>query len=196
MELRTDIDICNAIKRGGSDRRQAIEVIYNWNELKEKVNGYIIRHGGTRGDGLDIFHDAIVILDRSIRQDKFRAESSLQGYLFSICRFTWNNAWRKRLKTSSGDVQEHQLDADHETPEIALIGLDRRALLQQVLELLDDRCIEILRLWKLSYSMDEIARSTGLSSPAMAKKYRYRCMNRLLDKLKGRQDLLNALKYV
>jgi hypothetical protein len=53
-----------------------------------------------------------------------------------------------------------------------------------------------LTLWKLSYSMAEIAATLHLSSPELAKKYRFRCMQKLLAELDNHPQLLNALKYV
>jgi len=54
----------------------------------------------------------------------------------------------------------------------------------------------ILTMWKLSYTMSEIATEMKLSSPEMAKKYRYRCMNKLMVTLDQHPQLLIALKNV
>lgn len=192
----TDADLCNAIANGGEARNKAIESIYLWNELKEKVMNYVARHGGDRSEGLDIYHDGIVALDRNIRLGKFRGESNLQGYLYSICRFIWNNEWRKRSKVQTGEVQDFQLEPDNETPELLLRSQEETDLLRQVIGLLDDSCRKILTLWKQSYSMQEIADALELSSPQMAKKYRYRCMQKLIKELDNQPQLLNALKHV
>ena len=40
---------------------------------------------------------------------------------------------------------------------------------------------QILELWKLSYSMEEIAETLGFSSPDMARKAKYRCHVSLLE---------------
>ena len=99
----SDKELCAAIASGGINRQRAIEKVYGWDELKQKVINYVSRNQGDRSDGLDVFHDGIVVLDRNIRQDKFRGESEVQGYLYSICRFSWNNERRKRAKMQSGE---------------------------------------------------------------------------------------------
>jgi RNA polymerase sigma factor (sigma-70 family) len=157
---------------------------------------YVARHGGDRSEGLDIYHDGIVALDRNIRVGKYRGESNLQGYLYSICRFIWNNEWRKRSKVQTGEIQDFQLEPDNETPELILRSQEETNLLRQVIGLLDDSCKKILTLWKQSYSMQEIADALELSSPQMAKKYRYRCMQKLMNELDNQPKLLNALKHV
>jgi RNA polymerase sigma factor (sigma-70 family) len=164
--------------------------------MKAKVTTYVQRHGGNRSDGLDVFHDGIISLDKNIRTGNYRGESGLQGYLYSICRFIWNNEWRRRMKIAPGEVGNLQLEPDDITPEILLRSQEETMLLSQVLELLDVSCKKILTLWKLSYSMAEIAIAMQLSSPELAKKYRFRCMQKLLGELDNHPLLLNALKYV
>ena len=192
----TDADLCSAIVSGGEARNKAIEIIYNWHEMKEKITTYVHRHGGHRSDGLDIFHEGIVALDKNIRSGKYRAESGLQGYFYSICRFVWNNEWRRRIKSAPGEVQDFQLEPDDLTPEVHLQSREEKDLLRKVLQLLDESCKKILTLWKLSYTMAEIATEMQLSSPELAKKYRYRCMNKLMAELDNHPQLINALKHV
>ena len=192
----SDDQLVAAISAGGYRRNKAIEVIYNWQEMKDKVRNYVIRHGGDSTDGLDIFHEGIIALDSNIRQGKFRQESGVKGYLYSICRFAWNNEWRRRMKSQSAGIQDFQLEPDPETPEIILQSKHETDLLRQVVDLLDESCRKIMTLWKLSFSMEEIASALELSSPAMAKKYRYRCMQKLMKELDRHPKLLEALKHV
>ena len=192
----SDTELCAAIASGGEDRSRAIETIYNWHDMKAKVTTYVQRHGGNHSDGLDVFHDGIIALDKNIRSGIYRTESGLQGYFYTICRYIWNNEWRRRMKSTPGDIQEFQLETDDVTPEVILRSHEERDLLREVLLLLDDPCKKILTLWKLSYSMAEIAFALQLSSPEMAKKYRYRCMQKLLSELDNHPHLLSALKHV
>ncbi len=164
--------------------------------MKEKVINYVKQHGGQRQDGLDIFHDGMVALDSNIRSGKYRAESGLQGYFYSICRFIWNNEWRRRMKSSPGEVQDFQIEPDEVTPEFLFRSQEETQLLRKVLQLLDESCKKILTLWKMSYTMTEIAVEMKLTSPELAKKYRYRCMNKLMIALERHPHLLNTLKNV
>ncbi|HJW31647.1 MAG TPA: sigma-70 family RNA polymerase sigma factor [Saprospiraceae bacterium] len=191
-----DEEICDAIASGGDARNKAIETIYHWQDMKSKVIAYVRQHGGQQADGLDIFHDGIVALDKNIRLGQYRAESNLRGYFYSICRFIWNNEWRRRAKISATEIQDFQEDPDLETPDLILRSEEETHLLKQVLQLLDESCKRILTLWKLSYSMAEIAEEMKLSSPEMAKKYRYRCMNKLMAALDQQPHLMTALKNV
>lgn len=155
---------------------------------------YVQTHGGSRSEAIDIFHDGIIALDRNIRAGAYQPTSSLQGYLYSICRFCWNNEYRRRKKVRPTAIEDFQMAPDAITPEITLRAKEETELLEQVLALLDTSCRKIMTLWKLSYSMAEIASEMNLSSPELAKKYRYRCMQKLMDNLQHHPHLLNALK--
>jgi hypothetical protein len=78
----TDDELCTAIASGGEARNRAIETIYQWRDMKEKVMQYVKQHGGQKQDGLDTFHDGIIALDTNIRSGRYRAESGLQGFKF------------------------------------------------------------------------------------------------------------------
>ena len=90
---------------------------------------------------------------------------------------------------------DHQSLSDDQSDHL-LHSQEQKRYLKQVLDLLDDQCRKILTLWKASYSMEEIAKECSLSNKEMAKKYRYRCMKKLMDKLSQNNQLLEALRHV
>ncbi|NND31904.1 MAG: sigma-70 family RNA polymerase sigma factor [Saprospiraceae bacterium] len=190
----SDADIISMIISSDSSRKQAIEYVYSWENLKVKIHNFVLRRGGSHTDGLDVFHEGIIALDRNIRRGVFKAESSIEGYLYSICRFIWNNEWRKKKKITTHNSVETDQNHDEVTPEIRLFAKEEKMMLRGILDLLDDSCRKILTLWKQSYSMDEIARDLNLSSAQLAKKYKYRCLKKLMVVLEKKPELLNALK--
>ncbi len=184
----TDQALIEGVLKGGTARQQAIKAIYNMGNLREKVVWYVQQNSGNRDDGQDIFHEGIIVLDRNIREQKFRGDSSLSLYLYAICRFLWMNQLRKNQKV---ELQEDHVRMDapnEETPEIALISQERQTLFRNILGLLGDKCRQVLEMWQLSYSMEEIAEKMGLSSEKMARKSKYRCMQSLIDLVKGQPD--------
>lgn len=180
MKVFTDQELVAAIKKGGPGRQEAIRYVYNKADLRRKVIHFVRNNQGNEEDGNDMFHEGIIVLDRNIREDKFRAESSLEGYLYSICRFLWQNQRRKKARV---DLKEDpsQLDqVEATTPEIQLLTEEKKSLLRRALEQLGERCKRILELWQLSYSMEEIAAEMEFSSAQMARKNKYRCQQSLL----------------
>lgn len=180
------------IRRQNDDRKAAIECIYHWQKVKDQVTNLVVQKGGSSTEAEDIFHEGIIVLDRNIRLGRYQPDASLRGYLYSICRFLWQNEWRKKQKNYSMESAPDK--NDDQTPEIHFFNEERKLHLQKVLNLLDESCRTILKLWKLSYSMEEIASYLSLSSAQMAKKYKYRCMKKLMLALDRQPHLLEALK--
>ena len=196
MSLLTfsDVEVIAAIKEGGRKRQNAIRFLYKDVSLKNKVIQFVKRNSGNMEDGQDMFHEGIIVLDRNIRQDKFKQESSVQGYLFSICRFLWMNQIRKQSKMTYTEDNRELDSTDTETPESQLFSSEQKDILRKLINHLSERCQKILELWKLSYSMEEIAEKLNFSSAAMARKNKYRCHQSLLTIIKDNPQLVNSLK--
>ncbi|MBL7781009.1 MAG: sigma-70 family RNA polymerase sigma factor [Saprospiraceae bacterium] len=177
----TDEQLVAAISAGGQARETALKAIYDDGDLKRMVAAFVRNHQGNATDGQDMFHEGMIVLDRNIREGKFRGEAPVKGYLYSICRFLWMNQLRKQAHTSSVAEVPIAHEPDHLTPEIALMTEERKGVLNRLLKELGERCQQILELWKLSYSMEEIAETLGFSSPDMARKAKYRCHVSLLE---------------
>jgi RNA polymerase sigma factor (sigma-70 family) len=190
-EEYTDLQLVEAIKRGGTIREKALLDLYIKSDLRIMVYAYISDNGGNRQDGKDMYQEGIIVLDRNIRHGKFRGESNLETYLFSICKFLWLN--RKR-KTNRMDLKE---DTDtfeivqNETPEITFINREQSDALKTLIKGLGGRCQKVLKLWQLSYPMMEISDKAGLSSEGMARKIKYQCLKKLIDMVSGNSNLKN-----
>ncbi|MEO1514331.1 MAG: sigma-70 family RNA polymerase sigma factor [Bacteroidota bacterium] len=186
--------LIKAIKSGGSDRQRAIRMIYDDKELRSKVIHYVRTHGGNAADGQDMYQEGIIVLDRNIREGKFREETSLKGYLYSICRFLWMNQARKQAKTTLTS-ESTTFDGKSEfTPESAYFETERKKLLQLVLNRMEDRCRRILKMWQLSYSMSEIATEMGLANDTQARKAKYRCHQSLMKLIQAHPGIAQQLE--
>lgn len=194
--IMSDQALIAAIKRGGLDRNRAIRQLYKEDDLRRKVIYYVKQNNGSPEEGMDIWHEGIIVLDRNVRQDKFREETSVHGYLYSICRFLWMNQVRKNAKMDFTDDMQRLDEVETETPETQIMEDESKNVLKMILEQIGERCQKILELWKLSYSMEEIAAEVGFSSAAMARKNKYRCHKRLLELLEKNPKLNDLLRNV
>ncbi len=194
IRFLNDSALVAAIRKGGSEREAALRTLYGDGELKAKSVAYVRNNNGNAEDGQDVWQESIIALDRNIRQGKFREDAPLRGYLFSICRFVWMNQLRKKAHTTLVEELPIQSAPDPETPELTMMDEERKGLLNQLLDKLGDRCRKILELWKLSYSMEEIAEMLGFSSEAMARKAKYRCQQSLMELVQQSPDLKTMLR--
>lgn len=191
----TEENLLNGILQGGNERQAAIRVLYNDSGLKRMVAAFVSKNKGNEADGQDMFHEGIIVLDHNIREGKFRGEAPIKGYLYSICRFLWMNQMRKQSHTDSVAEMPVSSEADTQSPEVILVTEERKAVLNSLLSELGERCQQIMELWKLSYSMEEIAEKLGFSSPDMAKKAKYRCHVSLLQMIQNNPNLQQLLKH-
>lgn len=194
FDWKNELAVISAIKSGGLQRDRAIAFCYNESGVYERFVSYIQKNKGNKQDAEDVFHEALVILDNSIRNNKFKGESSLRTYFFSICKLTWMNKLRKkkRIKLVDGDEildQEVQLN-----PEVLFITEERKELISSLLSQLGEKCALILKLWQLSYSMEEIAKITHASSALIARKAKYRCMKSLLKIIDDQHTLKKLIR--
>lgn len=194
VAIYTDEELLKSIADGGSSRQRAIRHIYKDKSLESKVIRFVQNNSGNFQDGQDIFHEGIIVLDRNVRDDKFRGETTINGYLYSICRFLWMNQIRKKAKVDLTEDNSRLDDVEESTPEIAYMDEERKRILNQIIAKLNDRCRKILELWKLSYSMEEIAKELDFSSAAMARKNKYRCHKALMALLDEHPELTQILK--
>ena len=194
QEKLTDDQLIIAIQAGGKQRMQAIRQVYEWKKTRNAIRYFIKSNQGNEQDAQDVFHEGIIQLDLNVREGKFRGEGNLSGYLLSTCRYIWLNKLRK---SSRVDLEDEALDTRTQLatdPEALFLQEEKKKLLQNALDHLDERCQKILRMWQLSYSMDEIAAAVGLSSRDMAKKSRYRCHQKLMNLLSKDPVLMEGLK--
>lgn len=189
----SDEQLITAIQQGGKARESALRDIYRDTNLQRMVTAYVRNNRGDATEGQDIFHEGIIVLDRNIREGKFRGESPVKGYLYSICRFLWMNQMRKLSHAKPVAEVPIENETDFETPEIQVVAQERKDLLNRLLGELGERCQRILELWKLSYSMEEIAETLGFSSADMARKAKYRCHLSLLEIIRQNPSLTPML---
>lgn len=194
MDILTDADLLESLKAGGAKRQKAITQIYQDKQLKTQVISFVKNNGGNAEDGIDIFHEGIIALDENVRKDRYTGAGKLQGYLFSTCRFLWLNRFKRDKRTVlSGETADFD-QASFETPESLSLGKEQQNILDNLLGQLGEKCQKILTLWKLSYSMEEIATQVGLQDAGVARRQRYVCYEKLLQIVDNQPNLRNILK--
>lgn len=192
--MYNDETLLEYIKAGGAKRQNAIALIYKDKDLKNQVIAFVKNNQGNAEDGIDIFHEGIIALDENVRKDKYKGEGKLKGYLFSICRFLWLNKLKrnKRMVYTPENAQLDQVSFD--TPESLSLDVEQKNILDNLLSRLGEKCQKILEMWKLSYSMEEIAETVGLDNAGIARRQRYNCYQKLIEIVDKEPGLKTVLK--
>jgi len=186
--------IINGILKGGKMRLEAIEKLYNDQSIRAQVRSVIRRARGHSQDWEDIFHDGIIVLEKNIRQGKFKGDSKLSVYLAGICKYICFNYNRKEGRQTS--VEEIPRDKQTITisPEELMISEELKTILSKELDKLKEPCKEVLRMWQLNYKAEEIAQKLNLNSASYARKQKFRCIKKLMESIKANKQVENYLK--
>lgn len=193
MPIYSDNQIVEAIQKGGKSLDDVMRFIYNHDGWREKIFRYIRSKGGQISDAEDVFQDGIRNLILSIRKGAYRGESSVEGYLFSMCRNLWFKQFQKSTRYSNLEQNEAD-EPDLKTPEVVLITEERKQILNQLLKSLGEKCQKVLELWRLNYSMKEIAAEVGYASDGMARKKKHQCMQELVKAVGQSPELKKVLR--
>ena len=174
----THSELLAAIQQGGQQREDMLRQIYQEDKLRKTIVHHIVNHGGNSYDAEDVFQDAIILFDRQIREGNFKGQSSWSTYFIGIAKWRWYSIRRKFRVVVEPDLGN---DPSTESVEARVIENERRDIIDEILSKIGDRCKNLLKLYKLSYSMEEIADELGLSSPELAKKNAYECRKKFKD---------------
>lgn len=190
----TDQELIEAIRSGGESRIHALREIYNRRAARQRMIGYLINKGCDLEDAEDLFQDAFVIFDQNIRSNKFLGQSSIYNYLFGIIKRRWLNKYRSVQRHKSADLgQSAEADIDDSLNRYYELQ-GRKAVLEEVMSLLGERCRAILHLFSENYSMEEISKKIGINDGERVRKEKYRCLMRLRQKIQAQPALMQQLK--
>ena len=186
-----DKKLQQAILGSTSERNNALHHIFTDLSWKSMAIKYVHSKGGNEQDGEDVFQEAIILFDRNIRQHRFKGDSSLQTYFFAIVKWYWWGQFRKRRPQEEvTQLKEEQIEG----PDAQLISQEKKHYLREALKQLGNRCQQILELYQLHYSMQEIAVELKLSSAEMAKKEAYSCRKKLKTFFANHPNWKNLVK--
>ena len=188
----TDEALIAGILTGGSEREEALKRIYLKPGLRETVLRHVYEHGGSREDAQDIFQESLVLFDRNLREGRFEGKSALSTYFVGIAKWRWLTVRRQQGRYT--ELSHVQYDETVDSPEAETIRSEYRELFQEALGKIGDRCRQLLKLYQLDHSMEEIADLMQYSNANVAKKEAYRCRMRFRELLENDPTFAALLK--
>lgn len=187
-------EIIAAIQCSGEQRDKALQQVFKNEVLHRTISLHITNHRGNPQDAEDVFQDTVVLFDRQIREGYFKGQSSWTTYFVGIAKWRWVSLKRKHGRDSN-ELKPEYFDTPTESVEARVIENEKKEMIDDILSHIGERCQTILTLYKLSYSMEEIAEKLGLSSPELAKKNAYECRKKFREFVENNplyKSILNA----
>jgi RNA polymerase sigma factor (sigma-70 family) len=165
--------------RSGKMMDDTIKTIYR--DCFDSLSWYIMNNSGNRQDAEDIFQEAVVSFIDIVRKDKFRSESSVKTFLFSLNRHLWLNELKRRGRALAREEKYEGLrDQEQEDTSHQLIGKEASSQLMELVGRLGDTCKKILLLFYYeNQSVREILDSLHYENEQVVRNKKYKCLKQL-----------------
>ncbi|MBI3139117.1 MAG: sigma-70 family RNA polymerase sigma factor [Sphingobacteriales bacterium] len=180
--------------RSGQRMEETIKAIYRGHF--EGLCWYVMNNNGSRQDAEDNFQEVLVSFIDVVQRDKFRGESSIKTFLFSLNRYTWLNELKRRGRAQLREEkyekgQERvQLDTSH-----YITGREEKAEVLRIVGALGETCRKILVLFYYeTLSMKEILERTEYETEQVVRNKKYKCLKQLEQRINANPALKETLK--
>ena len=172
--------------------REALKDFYQHPHPRQFTRGLVLRMYGQEEDVKDLFHDAIIALEKSLRIGHYDSSKAPYPYFKGIVRYLWWDRIRARKPTV--DLNELKGQWDIKDPAFILQLKDRSDQLDQIIAGLDERCRQLLTLARRGFNYDEISKKLSISKE-LIRGGMYKCRQKIDQLLKGLPELRAALKF-
>lgn len=174
-----DEQLVALLKGAAPDRDAALRFIFVESGWRNVAFRAIRNMGGGIQDAEDAIQEAVIVLDEHVRAGKFQGASTLKNYFIGICRGRWHSNLRSVQRLEWSEEPLPAQSADDTDPETMLLENEQKTVLRDALGQMDERCRELLSLYKLAYTMDEIADNLGLGNANNARQRIHQCRQKL-----------------
>jgi RNA polymerase sigma factor (sigma-70 family) len=189
----SDAEIITAIQ-SGNDLNGPVQYLYTCHY--DSLANFIRKNKGNPTDAEDLFQEVIVVFIDLVRQGKFRGDSSIKTYMYSIARNLWLNVLRKRNRSLLRETEFFKLAPDQDEDINAYIAKNEaNKQILQIMDTLGDTCKKILVAYYYhDYSMKEILEQLDYENEQVVRNKKYKCMKQLIALLDGNESIKISLK--
>ncbi|MFN3759819.1 MAG: RNA polymerase sigma factor [Algoriphagus aquaeductus] len=193
-----DQEILDQIK-SKSNPNQAISQLYS--QHYGMLEHLILTNTGQAEDAADIIQEAMLVVVKMIRNEKFRGESSLKSFLYSICKNLWINELRKR---KSNQYRNEQYENEKSQIDLSVVEeiqqMENLRFVMNLFETLGEKCKQVLTLFYFEeLSMRDICEKLAFSSEQVLRNKKYKCLQSLIQQVQSStslsEKLLKALRH-
>lgn len=193
LKKYSETELLAALK-SSTDIDHAVRYIYR--EYFEALKKYICQNSGSEEDAQDVFQEVVVAFVSMVQQDKFRGESGVKTFLYSLNRNIWLNELKKRTRAEKRDIQFEtekeslSMDVSHH---IAQNEMQKQTY--TILDRLGDTCKKILLAYYYdNLSMKEILSRLDYENEQVVRNKKSKCLKQLEQLLFENPALAQTLK--
>ena len=189
FELNPDNLQSGILSSDPAKRNQAFRLLYESRQVKAKIREWADFYGLKGMANSDVLQEAIILLDKTVREGKFKGESRVETFLLGICKNIIRDGSKKASKviladsfsdnlTDEGDIADNNLMLMEQSD----TEMRRDDALKKAMSQLTEKCQENLRLYYFdNQAMAAVAAARGLANAEQAKKAVSRCRQSLRE---------------
>lgn len=189
----TDRGLVSAIQLG-QDLNAVLKYLYH--EYFEGLRIYIEQNNGSRQDAEDVFQEVLVSFIELVRLNKFRGDSSVKTFLFSLNRNIWFNELRKKGRTQAREIK-YEKEKEDKVPDTSqhIASRESRRQIMEMVERLGEGCKKILVAYYYeNLSMKEILEQTEYETEQVVRNKKYKCLKQLEQLLMANPTMAKIFK--
>lgn len=192
MEATSDELLLESI-RSGTRLDEALKTIYR--DYFKILAPFVTNNNGSFEDAEDVFQETIISFITIVRNGKFRGQSSVKTFLYSINRNTWLNRLKKKKKTTRREMlYTASMPVMEFREELAVQREQVRAQVTELLEKLGLVCQKILvQYYYDDLPVRQITANLGMN-PQVVKNKKCKCQKELTDMIRNNPDLNKNLR--
>lgn len=192
-ESLTDAEIIDSLSQN-QDVDTSLKFLYR--SHYEYLGRYVVNNNGNWDDAQDIFQEVMIAFTNLVRAGKFRGESSIKTFLYSLNKNIWLNELKKRSRAEVREMKfEKATDKTEHGISAAMEAREANAGLMKVMDELGETCKKILLLYYYeNQSMKEILTSLNYENEQVVRNKKYKCLKQLEELLAENKSLYHQLK--
>jgi RNA polymerase sigma factor (sigma-70 family) len=192
-EIFTDADIISNLV---NDQEVSASLKFLYRENFQVLSRYVLGNNGSEQDAEDIFQEVIVAFINLLKAGKFRGESSIRTFLFSLNKHLWLNELKRRGRALLREEKyEKSMNREDQTADLAMELEQTRGELMKTLDLLGESCRKVLLLFYFeNKSMKEMLELLPYENEQVVRNKKSKCMKKLEALVKENSVLYNQLK--
>ena len=178
------------------ERSMDSSVKFLYREHFDFLSRYVVNNSGDFNDAEDIFQEVIISFINLVKAGKFRGESSVKTFLYSMTRNLWLNELKKRERAQQREEKyERAKETNGRGVDMAIESREASTQLMKVIGELGDSCKTILLLFYFeNRPMKEIVNAVQYENEQVVRNKKYKCLKKLEELIRGNKMLYGQLK--
>ncbi len=180
--------------RSGNKMDETIKAVYR--NYFESLCWFVMNNSGSRQDAEDVFQEVVVDFIDLVQKDKFRGESSIKTFLFSLNRHIWLNELKRKGRASLREIkyekgqEKTEMDVSH-----FIAGREAKNQVAKLVGQLGETCQKILLMFYYeNLSIKEMLESLNYENEQVVRNKKYKCLKQLEEMISENPILKQTLK--